>query len=257
MISLDTIVKGVLLKKGYPIHWYLSFLVFARNCLRELMFDDLHVIESVLVTVNSYGAIPFPQGFADLVKIGMPVGQYIRPLVQDDRITNLPNINSKGEIVPYYQQNNNPDPRQNALLGIENLNTWETYGGWNYEFPTYDNFGENLGRLYGFRSIGNDTYKVIWERCIIQLNESFISKQISLDFIGDGSCCDSATKIHPYAIATIEAYIEWQCKDTNRNYANAEAEKQWYLHERKILRGRKSDVTIPGIKRSIQNGYNK
>ena len=39
VISLDKIVKNILLKRRYPLAYYIQFLVYAKDGLRELAFD--------------------------------------------------------------------------------------------------------------------------------------------------------------------------------------------------------------------------
>ena len=44
--SLNAIVRNVLLRRGYPLHYYMQFLVNAKDCLREMSLDSLDVINT-------------------------------------------------------------------------------------------------------------------------------------------------------------------------------------------------------------------
>jgi hypothetical protein len=39
--TLNNIVRGALMSRGYPMHFYLQFLHYGVQCLRELNFDVL------------------------------------------------------------------------------------------------------------------------------------------------------------------------------------------------------------------------
>ena len=246
--SLDTIVKGVLLEKGYPLHYYLDFLVYARTCLRELSFDDLKVIKSELLTVNDYNAVDLPCDFVDIVLLGIEVGQKVKPLVTTDTINRLTKKNAAGEIIRYDAEISEDTPPLIYFSGA-----WQS---WNT--VRWNDYGENLGRAFGYGAGAQwDTYIVLPERNQIQLNEDITNTQVVIDYISDGMCCDSATKVDSYAQKTIESYIKWQHRENNRTYGIGErqmAEKE-YNDQRKILRARKSDITIEKIKRIAQQNY--
>lgn len=62
-----------------------------------------------------------------------------------------------------------------------------------------------------------------------------------IEFIKNGLECNAATKIHPYAQKTIEAYIEWKSSPNRNNPRSPEG--VIYGNEYGILRGRLSDLT--------------
>jgi hypothetical protein len=68
MISLNQIVHSMLLHRGYPIHMYMKYLVYATAGLRELHYDTLKIIN----TATYEGALEYdlPCGYLDFVRIG-------------------------------------------------------------------------------------------------------------------------------------------------------------------------------------------
>lgn len=229
LYSLDHIVKSVLLAKGYSLHFYMQCLLHARNCLRELVFDDLRVVKTVLLDVNDYYSVSLPCDLVDVVRIGVLYGQHVRPLVEDTGINRLNNLDSAGLKVPYYTATDS-----NTL-----------YYGY---LPTALWGGGTGSRSY------NDTYKFLPERKEIQLNEGFGYANAVLEYISDSSCADSATAVDPYAQATIEAYIKWQLMENNRTYGLGEKRdaKYEYITQRKILRARKDPLTTDMVRRIFQ-----
>jgi hypothetical protein len=200
-MTLDIIVNNVLLKKGYPIHFYLQALVYAINGLRELHFDSLGVVKSEKFQVNDYKAIKLPKDYVDYVRIGVENGQFVRSLPKREGINRL----------------NNYDGGQKILFSEPS--TWAGYGAVN-------EYGENLGQLYGLGEVTTG-FKVIKERGEIQFDQN-IGDYVVLDYITNGTSYDNATNVNDYAQAAIEAFIDWQFKAHNRSYSGSEVQQAKY-----------------------------
>lgn len=248
--SLDTIVRNYLFQKGYPMHFYLQSLNYARNCLRELTFDSLHIVNTKNATVDSNSVANIPEDCVDIIKIGVPYGQFVRPLIPDNRISRLANHNSvTGDIMPY------GDPVGSNV-------TSSSYG---FVVPllwttnTINNFGENIGRQFG-RGAGSepDTYRILPERNEIQLNENANATQIIIEYISDGSGANAATGVPAYAEQAILDYVNWQMKEHNRTSGLGERQvaKAQYQLAHKQLRSRLNSISIDELKRII-NRHNQ
>ena len=92
------------------------------------------------------------------------------------------------------------------------------------------------------------------ERNQIQIDQKLYVENVVLQYISDGQSADAATLVDPYAIKTIQAYIDSQLKAHNRNYNMGEKQlsQNEYIRERKILRARKADWSVEKIKRIVQ-----
>lgn len=245
---LDKIVKGVLLQKGLPMHWYLQCLLYARNALRESAFDELKIVNTVLLDVVVPGFYAeLPPDFVDETLVAVRVGQKLRPLVPVQNLNPLHAYDSQGAITNYYD-----------------LNSDSTEIVYTYPFGIFwgttliDDYGENIGRLYGWGA-GNevDTYEIVRARCQIQLNENICWDKIVLQYISNGMCSDAATQVDPYAEQTITDYIFWHLKRCNRNYSMGECqyEESQYWRSRKILRARKDELNTIIMARILQRTY--
>lgn len=245
--SLDSIVRNVLMQRQYPLHWYIQFLVYARNCLQEISMDDLYVVNTKLLPVNAVNAVDLPPDYLDYVKVGIPVGQTIRPLVESNIINRLTNLNSDFEPITYLgadASGTSEVEQQNIGYSPNFFNYWYTIN-WN-------GYGENIGRYFGGNAYA-DTFSVIKERNQIQLNEKLNIQYLYLEYVSNGMNTNSATMITPYAFATIEAFILWKLKEHNRAYSIGERQiaEQQYIQQRKILRARISSLTISELKRIV------
>ena len=247
VISLDAIVKNILLKRNYSLHWYLDFIVPAKDCLRELSFDlPMQTLRYKCLPLNDNHAIEIPTDYQDWAGLSYRVGEYLRPLVEDDALDLVPNYDSTFAIQPY-SNGIASDPTNPTLfyLGYAAPYWWTI--NWNA-------FGENLGRQYGGMPSYNDTFKVNKSRNEIKINENLNVNEIVLEYIGNGLDADSATHIDAYAQNTIEMYALWQFYLHNRTYSAGEADdmEQKWIKEREILAARFSDITIDRLKRIVQ-----
>lgn len=234
--SLDGIVKSVLMQKGYTIHFYIQYLKLAGDCLRELHFDTLRVIQTVKLPVdrtNGVNIVTMPCDYVDWVKVGIPYGQEVRPLVQNQGINRLNNYDSAGEKTSY---------------GVAAC--WAT-GAYN---TIINDYGEHMGRQYGHRQSGmTDGLKELRERGEFQLSELVETDWIILEYISNGTgLSDAATSVDPYAQRTIETYIEWKTSRNRNNPISQEAEA--FYAQLRILRARKNPLRPGDIIRMLNRG---
>jgi len=244
--TLDAIVRDAIMRKGYTIHWYIPFMVSAKNCLRELSLDDLKVINTKKLPVGNYNEVDLPNDYLDYAHVNVAAGQNIRPLVETSRINSLINYNNSFEPV-LYSQNQVSETSPQPFYGY----LYPFY----FNTVTYNEFGESIGRFYGFGAgVQDDTFKIVPERNQIQLTEHLSADFIILEYISDGMNSDSATRIPTYASETISAYINWQLKENSRSYGLGDRQlaEQEYIKQRKILRARMSGLTLEVLKRISQ-----
>lgn len=246
VVSLDSIVKNILLKRGYGLHYYIDFMIGAKDGLRELSFDeDINTIRYKVLPLNENHAIDIPPDYQDWAKVSVRRGQYLQPLTEDNGLDLVPNYDSNFDIQPYSSGIASDTSTTNQYSGYLAPYWWMV--NWNV-------FGENLGRQFGGIGSYSDTFKVNKSRSEIKINEDLFVTEAVLEYIGNGIDADSATHINAYCQNTIEAYAMWQFKEHNRTYSagEAEAERQKYIGERLILRARLSDLTVDKLKLIVQ-----
>lgn len=246
VVTLDAIVRNFIMKRKYTIHWYMEFLVYATEALRELSMDDLKVVNTVKLPVDTNtNAVNLPNDYLDYVEVGVEAGQTVKPLVETDKINPL--VARTSDFTP---------TTYNSIQS--NLTNQIFYGSlYPFYFNTvvWNDYGEPMGRIFGLGAgIQDDVFSVFPGRNQIQLTEKISVDHILLQYISDGMNSDAATQITPYAYQTISNYIMWQMKENSRTYTDNEAEraKDLYVEERLKLRGRLSDLTSERLKRLFQ-----
>ncbi len=242
---LDNIVRSALMQKSYPLHYYIQGLKSASDCLRELTFDYLRNVNTIQLPIDTTGVADLPCDYVDFVKIGVPVSQYIRPIVQKQSINRLQNLDNTGNPIVY----GDAVLMDNSIFSPSIINSLAWFNG------TISDNGEPLGRMYGYNA-GNiqDGFKIIRERGQIQLDQNIDANFVVLEYISDGQSSDNATQVHPYAQKTIEAYILWQFKEHNRSYSMGErqAAQMEFNAQRRILRARLNDLTKDDYQRIVR-----
>jgi hypothetical protein len=248
VISLDQITKNILFKRGYSLHWYIDFLVAAKDAMREIAFDDpIFAIRYKVLPVNQDGnTAELPNDYQDYCRVSAWVDGYIRPLVEDNSLQLVTNYDSNWDIQPY--SNGIATDSNNQLTFY---NGYLTPYWWMVNWNVY---GENLGRQFGGVGLYADTFRLDKTKNQIKINENISIDNIVLEYISNGMDADSATHIDSYAQNAIEAYAMWQFYLHNRTYSQNEAELMYqkYVTERQILRARLSDLTIINLKRIVQ-----
>lgn len=241
--SLDMIIKSVLLKKGYPLHYYVRYMVSGRDIIQTLNYDEgLMPPNTILLSIDANGEAPLPKDYIDVIELGLRAGQYIHPLVQKNSLNRLPNRGALGVVEPY------------STSDIQNFGYIPNMF---YSTSYYNEYGEALGRLNIGAGIENDVYKIIPERCCIQFAQALAGQTVVLIYLSNGCGCCTTMGIEPYAKDVIEAYMAYDRLRNQRGAGLGEIQfaQQQYNLQRKIYRARKNPLTVDGIRRILQRSY--
>lgn len=245
LYTLDNIVRGALADKQYPMHWYIQFLTYGVDALRELNLDVLQNVKSVRIPINSYRAGFLPNDYVEYVRVGTEFGQYIMPWGEKrDSFNRLNKFDAQGNKINY-----GDIEAENGILP----NNWEGFWYTNY----VNDKGEHTGRIFNNRPAYRESFTILRERNEIQLDASYDGTEIVMDYISDGTSLDASNNIHPYAVAAIKAYIFWKQKEHGRQYGIGErrdAEDKYY-NQLRILRARMNNISIQDIRRSLSSAY--
>lgn len=235
--SLNHIVKSVLNQKGYTKHWYYQYLKLAADCLRELHFHSLKNVQTKKIPIDENFQAPFPCDYIAYSKVGLIVGQVVRPLVHARGINRLNNFDEDGNVINYGNATDGYTDEINWSSGIADVVQNEN--------------GEHIGRNFGNRTSNmGDGFKEIRERGVFQLSEQVDDDYLIVEYISDGTgLTDAATKVHPYAQQSIETYIEWKASPNRNNNQSPEAIQHWAAVRK--LRAAMNNMTVDDVKRII------
>lgn len=247
--KVDSIVCSALTDQGLPVHFYLKFLNYGIDCLREINMDIMRNVITKKLTLDNVGAVKVPCDFMDWVEVGAPVGEYIKPMPQKAAINPLRNYDTDGKPIPY--------PKTNVRLPSDFAAEGEPYFNNGY-LNFLNSHGQNKGGFFGW---GGGKYKFSWkyvkERQEIQMDVNYPCDHIILKYISDGlDSCGCDTMVNPYAFQTLKTYMIWQYYLNNKRLINAAPlwERQ-YSNNIRILRGRMNPMTEADILMALRKNY--
>jgi len=246
VISLHQICTNLILRRKYSWHWYIEFLVYAKDGLATLAKDyEIICGRYQKLPLNSNHAIVLPNDYMDWTSVSIMAGQRLHPLVEESSLNLVPNYDSSFDIQPY-SSGVATDTASQQFTGYLSPYWWAV--NWN-------NYGENTGRMFGGTGARIDTFKENRARNEIKINEDLDITEAVLGYASNGMDADSSTHIDWYAKDVLEQYCMWQFKENNRTYSagEAEAERQKWIQQVLIYRAEKSDLTVDRLKR-IANG---
>lgn len=244
LTNLDIIVRGWLLQRNIPIHFYAEGLYHSCNALSYLTQDTLQVINAANLPVSDYGGVDLPDDFVDDLGVFSPVSGSLAPLPKQDWITPLRiHDTTSGEFVPY--------PGQENTSGLPNV----FYGfpmQWNYYWNVND-YGEATGRRFGSRGGTAQGYQVFKERRQLQLTPAFYETSIVLLYISDGQSSNAASQIDTMATRAIQTWIDWQ-RSPNATIKDS-MEARTFYNEKRRLKSLLNPLTKTDILNTIRNSY--
>lgn len=253
LITLDYIVRSYLLERGRSLHYYVEALQHAIDCVRELNFDSIRNIKPVMLTINSYNSVDLPCDYIDYAKVGVPVGQYIYPLVERNSMNRLVNYNTNGQPIPY------PTLEEQYGSGSWGFPLWnDGYGYYYWYNNNINSHGEFYEGMFNHVPSYHDSFIVLTERNQIQVDNCFSQNTLYLEYITDGlDCCSGSTMITEYAYSCIKDYIYWKTLAFKKNTPAVkvmDAENNFY-NSLRILRGRVQPLTIEIVKMALRRNY--
>lgn len=245
VISLHKLVTNLLLRRRYPLAYYIDFLVYVKDGLATLAKDHEIICSRYRrIELNDNHAIPIPNDYMDYISVSVMMGQRLHPLVEESSLNLIPNYDTNFDIQPYSS-------------GVATDTASQQYSG--YQSPywwgvNWNSYGEDTGRMFGGVGARVDTFKENRARNEIKINEDLNVTEAVLEWASNGMDADSSTHIDWYAKDVLEAYAMWQFKEHNRTYSAGEAENERQKHIQQVLiyRAEKSDLTINKLKRLCQ-----
>jgi hypothetical protein len=239
--NLDMVVRSTLMDKRYTIHWYVDFLAYALDCVRDLNLFHDGVVNSKMIKVSPSLTAELPCDYVDYIRVGVAAGTYVKPLVRGITMNRIPDYDSQGKEV------------KKEVVETEYVGSFN--GAW---YTNYMNeYGERIGRMFNY-DFNGDSFQIVKERNVIALNPQLAGVEyIVLDYISDGIDSDAATHVNPYHIAYIKAYIDERHKFHNRQYSLSEREEARREKEKELrkVRAASDPLTIEDVKRMFRRNH--
>jgi hypothetical protein len=228
--SVDKIVKSLLVKlEETGLNKYAKFVELAFDFLDELTFDTkAQEVRTISLEMQPDRTICLPRDYMDYIKIGIQIGDKIKVLSQNNKMSLL------------------PPTKDTPKLAIDALDV-----SVRIPFNNYINeYGEHQGGIYGYGNGGYyGDFVVDEQKRIIRFSSDMPVMPIYIEYISNCSCSCEEDYVHPYAKKAMEYYILWQhYHHKGKNYVGeAQRNRDEYYNELRKTRARLKGISIQDI----------
>lgn len=232
-ITLDEVVTSWLARKKQPMHRYAHALSYAIDGLKELNFDVLAEIKTVVLPIDSATkSVNFPADYSNYTKVGVCVNGNLITLGLNPYMCTEAMYDDCGNLDTFVGGN---------LKGLQyNVSEGEPeWGG--YWFYNYEG-GAMFGHGGGFSRHGY--YKEDREHRRFLFNSDIRASEIVLEYVTNGYRPGETTLIWEQAKDALIAWIEWiDCRYDAKTAQYAELKKREFALARRNLGLRKTSIT--------------
>ena len=244
-VTLDYIVKNVMVDNWENTeHNYMRYLQWAFRGLKQINFDVLRDVRTVVLTMNDNRTVDLPLDFVNYTKIGVCVNGFIKVLGTRRDMCLTRSLDNCGNVV-----------RNDVKL---NCSVLDDFGPYTYLFYNYRN-GENVGQLFGVGGGRNHRgyYRVDTKNRQISFTTDGEKTDVVIEYISDGVSPTGKSKIHVFAEECLIKWIHWQRIDNKKgeNQAEKERKRREYYNEFRKLRARMKSFTLDELLATFRSSY--
>ncbi len=244
-ITANEIVRRSLHQNRLPLHYYIQFLSFLKQGLKEFQLTMLPTMTTVQLTLDSNFEATLPSDYVEEIGVYEGVGNKMAELPHNDLISSFDYddwvsgaaygvddiVNSGG--YTWKSLTAHTDTTAPAA-GVD----WELFAKFtvapNVYAETsgvdlsggldYSATGENTGRLFGYTQVDSRGYRILREFNKIRFDNNAPLTVVYLRYITMPTKVNNETIIHPFLEAALVEYINWQ------------KSKYWGMKDQMILR---------------------
>lgn len=224
-ITLDETIRKTLNKFGLPLHYYIKFLVIARDGLREMKYTVLPAEKTVELTIDANNEVDIPNDFVG--EVGLYRKRY-------DKMIPIPH----NPLISSYNGSPFDKPEDDMTL-------------------TYANeLLENVGMQFGQVNQREDGYRIIPELGKIRIDNSTKEEKVYLKYVTMPQLVNNKTLIHPYVEPALVSYIAYQlafyASERDMMFKRSE-----FYHQLRLLKSNLSRISIADILTSFRMYHNQ
>jgi hypothetical protein len=230
-ITLDEVIRKTLNKSGLPLHYYIKYLVIARDGLKELNFSILpsENTEELVLDANNEAALP--NDFVGEVAVYKSEGDKLIELPHNHLISSFNNTQPFDVVDPIFS-------------------TGES-------IPLYaDEFRSDVGRQFGHVYPRIDGYRIITELNKIRVDNTSELEKVYLKYVTLPQKVNNKTLIHPFIEPAIVAYINWQVAEYASD-RNTLVKRNEFYNQRRLAKANLNRVNISDILSSFRMYHNQ
>lgn len=246
-MELEKVVRELLIETGRTEHRFVQALQLGISCLRELEFDVTGSPVIKELPVSDLDTVDLPDDYLNYIRIGF-VNKYgyFQELGRNNDIPLNRSLDDCGKRKKQKKADLDTDYTVNA-----------SFSGTEYGSVHFRN-NENVGRYYGLGG-GNNVnggFKIDKNYHQIQLDCYEGGDTITLEYLADPNKTNGEFEVHPFAVETVKAWIDWKLSENNANISAgvSERKRQLYGNNKKMLRSRIASMSVQDMLQAFRKG---
>lgn len=230
-VTLDEVIRKTLRKAGLPLHYYIHYLLFARDGLKEMKFSILPSEKTTELALDSNNEATLPTDFVG------EVGVY---KAEGDKLVQLPHnylLSSFDTQVPFEQVDQVFSSGDGSPLYI-------------------DEFNSDVGRQFGMLYPRTNGYRIITELNKIRVDVGSDLGKVYLKYVTMPVKVANKSLVHPFIEPALVAYINWQVAfyAADRDVMMKRTE---FFNQRRLAKAALSKISIVDILSSFRIHHNQ
>lgn len=228
--TVNILVREKLLSLRYPIHYYLPVLHYALTCLDEL--SQYHNfggnVKELKITATNYGRVVLPSDVVDVIDVYALVAGERKDFKYNSDLTIIQKFSGVTP-VPWLETDTSlPEYNETGSSALLEQTS-------SYEYPTI---------FYPSDQVDYE-YNIDLANSQVVLGPRVDTTEIYVRYLSSGASGTVVNLVHPYAVAAIHAYIDYQISESERRAQSETMRKRdEYYNERRLLRGKMNPLSV-------------
>jgi hypothetical protein len=274
-VTLNEVVRKTLNKHRLPLHYYIQFLVFAVDLLKELHFTTLPKQTTVELVLDSNFEATLPVDYVEEICAYEAVGDKLVELPHNEHVSTF-DYKDWNVLTPYVIGNrvNYGGFSWEAILPSTGVTPvagadWKQIQKFGQEPSTQviggtamvaneisDVYTASLGGVFGWSSFDNRGYRILRDFNKIRVDNNSGLTKIYLKYITMPTKVSNQTLIHPMLEPLIQAGINWQ-KAQYWNEGDYQNKRQEYYNKLRITRAAMKPMNLTDIVNMFRKNSNQ
>ena len=186
LTSLDKIVRRTLQKSRVPLHYYIQYLTFANDILRELQFSMLPAAKTVKLTLDANNEADLPVDYVEEIGLYRAVGDKLVQMQHGDDISSFDGA---------------PFPEEA-----------EVYVPYSIDFSWVQNIEQDSAyntKLFGHTPTTTNKYRIVRDLAKVRVDNNSDLTEVYLKYITLPEKVTNQTLVHPMAETAISTGLMW------------------------------------------------
>lgn len=276
-ITADEVVRRTLHKNRLSLHYYIQFLVFLREGLKQFQLTLLPTMTTVKLTLDSNSEAILPADYVEEIGMYEAVGNKLSELPHSELISTFDypdwvtgTAYVVGSIVNYGGSTwssltihtDAVPPVAGAIWSLyrkftNDPNTYVQSSGVDLSGAlTYSSHGEDTGGLFGYTEVDSRSYRILREFNKVRFDNTTALTVAYLKYITMPVKVSNQTLIHPMLEASLIEFINWQ-KSKYWNRRDQDTLRAEFYNQRRHAKAMLNPLNVTDIYATFRKNINQ